>query len=124
MIKADAYGHGATPCAITLEAAGAKWLGVTTTDEGMPLRSAGVRSRILLMTGFWRGEEEEVVRQNLTATVWEHWHLELLNRQLHLLSSDSRLMTENWRLKPFYPPDSEKFTVTWVSTSTGSPFKM
>jgi len=80
VIKADAYGHGATPCAVALESAGAKWLGVTTTDEGMPLRSAGISSRILLMTGFWRGEEEEVVRQNLTATVWEPWHLELLNR--------------------------------------------
>jgi alanine racemase len=79
VIKADAYGHGATPCALALEAAGAKWLGVTTTDEGMPLRSAGVQNRILLMTGFWRGEEEEVVRQNLTATVWEPWHVELLS---------------------------------------------
>ncbi len=79
VIKADAYGHGATPCALALEAAGAKWLGVTTTDEGMPLRSAGVRNRILLMTGFWRGEEEEVVRQNLTATVWEPWQVELLS---------------------------------------------
>ncbi len=80
VIKADAYGHGATPCAFALEAAGARWFGVTTTDEGMPLRSAGVRGRILLMTGFWRGEEEEVVRQNLTATVWEPWHLELLDQ--------------------------------------------
>jgi len=79
VIKADAYGHGATPCALSLESAGAKWLGVTTTDEGMPLRSAGVRSRILLMTGFWRGEEDEVVRQNLTATVWEPWHVEVLS---------------------------------------------
>jgi alanine racemase len=80
VIKADAYGHGATPCALALERAGAKWFGVTTTDEGMPLRSAGLGGRILLMTGFWRGEEEEVVRQNLTATVWEPWHLELLDR--------------------------------------------
>ena len=79
VIKADAYGHGATPCAISLEAAGAKWFGVTTTDEGMPLRSAGLRGRILLMTGFWRGEQEEVVRQNLTATVWEPWHVDLLD---------------------------------------------
>jgi alanine racemase len=80
VIKADAYGHGATPCALALERAGANWFGVTTTDEGMPLRSAGLGGRILLMTGFWRGEEEEVVRQNLTATVWEPWHLELLDR--------------------------------------------
>ncbi len=90
VIKADAYGHGATPCAIALEDAGAKWLGVTTTDEGMPLRSAGVRSRILLMTGFWRGEEEEVVRQNLTATVWEAWHLELLQRAAQRLEAPAQ----------------------------------
>ena len=87
VIKADAYGHGATPCALALEAAGAKWLGVTTTDEGMPLRSAGVRNRILLMPGFWRGEEEEVVRQNLTATVWEPWHVEVLNNAVQRLGA-------------------------------------
>jgi len=85
VIKADAYGHGATPSAISLETAGAKWFGVTTTDEGMPLRSAGLGGRILLMTGFWCGEEEEVVRQNLTATVWEPWHLELLDRAVRQL---------------------------------------
>jgi alanine racemase len=87
VIKADAYGHGATPCALSLEDAGAMWFGVTTTDEGMPLRSAGLRGRILLMTGFWRGEEEEVVRQNLTATVWEPWHVELLNQAAERLDA-------------------------------------
>ena len=90
VIKADAYGHGATPCALSLESAGAKWLGVTTTDEGMPLRSAGVRSRILLMTGFWRGEEDEVVRQNLTATVWEPWHVEVLSDAVQRLGAGSQ----------------------------------
>jgi alanine racemase len=87
VIKADAYGHGATPCALSLEDEGAKWFGVTTTDEGMPLRSAGLRGRILLMTGFWRGEEEEVVRQNLTATVWEPWHVEVLDQAAQRLDA-------------------------------------
>ena len=80
VVKADAYGHGAVECSLALEKAGARWLGVTSTDEALPLREAGIRGRILLMTGFWRGEEHEVVRQNLTATVWEPWHLELLDR--------------------------------------------
>jgi alanine racemase len=80
VIKADAYGHGANPCALALESGGAKWFGVTTTDEGIPLRAAGLRGRILLMTGFWRGEEEEVIRRSLTATVWEPWHVEALNQ--------------------------------------------
>ena len=79
VVKADAYGHGAVECSLALEKAGARWFGVTTTDEALPLRQAGIRSRILLMTGFWRGEEDEVVRQRLTATVWEPWHLALLD---------------------------------------------
>jgi alanine racemase len=87
VIKADAYGHGATTCSLSLERAGAKWFGVTTTDEGMPLRSVGLSGRILLMTGYWRGEEEEVVRQNLTATVWEPWHVELLNEAARRLDA-------------------------------------
>jgi alanine racemase len=80
VVKADAYGHTAAPCALAFESEGAKWFGVTTTDEGIPLRTAGIRGRILLLSGFWRGDEEEVVHQRLTATVWESWHVEALNR--------------------------------------------
>jgi alanine racemase len=87
VVKADAYGHGAVACSRALEEAGARWFGVTTTDEALPLRHAGLRGRILLMTGFWRGEEEEVVRQNLTATVWEPWHLALLERAAAMLGA-------------------------------------
>jgi len=69
VVKADAYGHGATECARALEEEGARWLGVTSLDEAIPLRDAGIRTRILLMTGFWRGEEEEIIRLQLTPTV-------------------------------------------------------
>src|SRR6202161_2781151 len=78
VVKADAYGHGAVECARALESEGAKWQGVTSLDEAIPLRDAGVDSRILLMTGFWRGEESEIVRLGLTPTVWEPWHIESL----------------------------------------------
>ena len=78
VVKADAYGHGAVECSRALEAEGARWLGVTSLDEAIPLREAGVRANILLMTGFWRGEETEIVRLHLTPTVWELWHIESL----------------------------------------------
>ncbi len=78
VVKADAYGHGAAECARALQAEGAKWMGVTSLDEAIPLREAGIESRILLMTGFWRGEETEIVRLGLTPTVWEPWHIESL----------------------------------------------
>jgi alanine racemase len=55
-------------------------LGVTSLDEAIPLREAGVRANILLMTGFWRGEESEIVRLHLTPTVWEPWHIERLDK--------------------------------------------
>jgi alanine racemase len=76
VVKADAYGHGAVECSHALEAEGARWLGVTSLDEAIPLREAGVRANVLLMTGFWRGEENEIVRLRLTPTVWEPWQIE------------------------------------------------
>ncbi len=80
VVKADAYGHGAVECAQALQNEGAKWFGVTSLDEAVPLREAGVASRILLMTGFWRGEQEEVIRLGLTPTVWEIGQIELLEK--------------------------------------------
>ncbi len=80
VVKADGYGHGAVECARALESEGAEWLGVTDAAEGLALRGAGVTARILLMTGIWKGEEDGIVAQNLTPTIWEPWHIELLER--------------------------------------------
>src|SRR5215469_15137411 len=80
VVKAYAYGHGAVECAKALEEEGATWLGVTSLDEAIPLREAGIQTRILLMTGFWRGEEEEIVRLDLTPTIWELGQIELMER--------------------------------------------
>ena len=86
VVKADGYGHGAAECARAMEAEGAQWLGVSSTEEGVCLRQAGIRGRILLMSGFWRGEEQTIVEHSLTAAVWERAHVELLEdaaRKLH-----------------------------------------
>jgi alanine racemase len=80
VVKADGYGHGATECALALEAEGAPWLGVTDAAEGRALRSAGIWTRILLMTGIWKGEEDSIVAHNLTPTIWEDWHIERLEK--------------------------------------------
>jgi alanine racemase len=49
VVKADAYGHGAIEVARVLEAEGARWLAVSTVEEGVTLRQAGIRARILVM---------------------------------------------------------------------------
>ena len=80
VVKAYAYGHGAVECSRALEQEGASWLGVTSLDEAIPLREEGIETRILLMTGFWRGEEEEIVRLGLTPTIWEAGQIEMLEK--------------------------------------------
>jgi alanine racemase len=80
VIKSAGYGHGATGCALALRDAGAKWLAVSTTDEGVALRHEGIQERILVLGAFWPGEEEAIERYELTPAVWERSHIELLER--------------------------------------------
>jgi alanine racemase len=70
VVKCNAYGHGVQECAPALEQAGAKWFGVTSTDEGILLREVGVSGRILVMCGLFAGEEEDALRNWLTPAVF------------------------------------------------------
>lgn len=49
VIKADAYGHGATQVARALAAVGVEWLGVALLEEGAAVRAAGVTTPILVL---------------------------------------------------------------------------
>ena len=69
VVKSNAYGLGAVPVAKALQKAGTEWFGVTCANEGVELREAGIRKRILILTGFWPGEEKRLIQNNLTPTV-------------------------------------------------------
>ena len=49
VVKADAYGHGATAVAQMALQSGASWLGVATVPEGIQLREAGMNAPILIL---------------------------------------------------------------------------
>ncbi len=49
VVKADAYGHGAVPCAKAALNSGADYLGVATVDEGIELRDAGITAPVLIL---------------------------------------------------------------------------
>lgn len=85
VVKCDAYGHGVVRCSQALEQAGAEWLGVTSTEEAVAIRENGVRARVLIMTGFWRGEEEAVLRYSLTPAIATLEHVESLERAAEAL---------------------------------------
>ncbi len=83
VVKADAYGHGVELCGRALAEAGAGWLGVTSVEEARHLCGAlaGLAvPRVLVMSGFFPGEEDEVVRQAWRPQVWAPWHLQLLEK--------------------------------------------
>ena len=70
VVKADAYGHGLTEVANTLASAGADWFGVTSADEGIELRKVGIVQPILLLTGFWEGEQQALTEYDLVPAVY------------------------------------------------------
>ena len=80
IVKANAYGHGSVPVARALGKAGADWFGVTCAAEGVELREGGIRKPILLLTGFWQGEEREIIQHSLTPAVTRSEQLWLLER--------------------------------------------
>ena len=66
VVKADAYRHGAVEVSRTLEEQGARWLAVSNTEEGVALRDAGIRARILVMADFLPFTREAMLAYNLT----------------------------------------------------------
>lgn len=69
VVKADAYGHGACEISRILEERGARWLAVSSVEEGVALRRAGRAARILVMAGFLPYEREALLEFNLTPAV-------------------------------------------------------
>ncbi len=69
VVKADAYGHGIVQVARNALAAGADWLAVARTDEGLVLRDAGVTAPILVLGASSVQEIGDGVRHGLTLTV-------------------------------------------------------
>lgn len=70
VVKAGAYGHGLVPVARAAVEAGATWLGVALVDEGRVLREAGLVVPILVLSEPRPVEMVEVLRHELTPTVY------------------------------------------------------
>ena len=81
VVKADAYGHGALEVARVLVGEGARWLAVSSVDEGVQLRSDGLHDpRILVMGGYLPYEGEALVEYNLIPAIHSLAQLRDLDR--------------------------------------------
>jgi alanine racemase len=73
VVKADAYGHGAIPVSKKLEELGADFLGVARVGEGVELRIGGITKPILVLSGVYQEEVDEILGHDLIPLVyrWE-----------------------------------------------------
>ena len=84
VVKADAYGHGATIVGAWLERAGATGLCVATLDEGLELRAAGVGLPILVLYPIPPGRVADALAARLALTAAD---MTLLERTLAAVRS-------------------------------------
>ncbi|NLR74617.1 alanine racemase [Leeia aquatica] len=77
-LKANAYGHGAVPCAQALSGL-ADGFGVAAIEEALELRAAGITAPILLLEGFFDASELPLIAQHkLWLTVHHRWQVDAL----------------------------------------------
>jgi alanine racemase len=69
VVKADAYGHGALPCARVAIECGANYLGAGVIEEGIEFRQSGLDSPILILGSIFPDEAEDLVHHDLATIV-------------------------------------------------------
>ncbi len=79
VVKANAYGHGDTIVAETLEKAGCRFFGVATVDEGVKLRQAGIGAEIVILGGIYPPDIDDLIEFNLTPVIFDMDTALLLN---------------------------------------------
>ena len=79
VVKADAYGHGMIEVARILAQQGARWLAVSSVEEGVTLRRHGIDLRILVMAGVLPGERDAILEYQLTPAVHDIAELSALD---------------------------------------------
>ncbi|MES9519206.1 alanine racemase [Streptomyces capoamus] len=75
VVKSDAYGHGAVPCAREALAAGATWLGTATAEEALALRAAGLPGRILCWLWVPGGPWRQAIEAGIDVSLSGMWAL-------------------------------------------------
>ena len=83
IVKANAYGHSLEICAPAVVRAGARWLGVTSVEEGIEARRLCPDARVLVIGGVLPGQGQYVVHHKLTPVVWDPLHFDELESAAH-----------------------------------------
>ena len=92
VIKQDAYGHGAVPCARAALDGGARWLGVAHIAEALNLRQAGITDAPVLVLMAVPGEDHQAaVRADIDLTAGSTELVGLIAEAARLAGKPARL---------------------------------
>lgn len=80
IVKADAYGHGASMVLPTLQASGVKMAGVASMDEALHLRQAGLRLPILVIGVVPDWAVQAAADEEIQLTIFDTHHLDSLRK--------------------------------------------
>lgn len=98
VVKANAYGHGDVETARYLNKIGVSSFAVATIEEGIRLRSYGIKGDILILGYTDPGRVPELVRYRLSQTVVDYKHAKQLNAFRQEISAHVKIDTGMHRL--------------------------
>ncbi|MEV5728242.1 alanine racemase [Streptomyces pharetrae] len=94
VVKSEAYGHGAVPCARAAVEAGATWLGTATPEEALALRASGaVPADVRILCWLWTpgGPWREAVEAGLDVSLSGMWALREVTAAARLAGRPARV---------------------------------
>lgn len=78
-VKADAYGNDAILTSKVAESLGVEYLAIATVDEGIELRKAGIKAKLLLLSLCIPDEFEELFTYNIIPLVFSNEYITMLS---------------------------------------------
>jgi alanine racemase len=91
VVKADAYGHGAVPCARAAQQAGAAWLGTALPEEALELRAAGLTGPILSWLHPVGGPWDALIAADIDVSAYAPWALEEITAAAQRVGTPARI---------------------------------
>ncbi len=91
VVKADAYGHGASMIAHTLNQNGVDFFGVATLEEALKLRKFGIDSNILIMGHTTTFTVNQMITAKLTPVIFSYRMLKALDKEAARLGTKATI---------------------------------
>lgn len=129
IVKADAYGHSLGLCAPAAVRAGARWLGVTSVEEGVAARRLCPDTQILVMGGIFAGQGSAALAHRLAAVAWQLDQFDELEAAAQLAgarpgSIPIHLEIDTGMTRQGANPDTEALTPLLARFTPASPLRL